>query len=169
TGRRGVHPPGDLERQQGPQGQRPGTRRRLAPAVRAVDVRDRPLRADRGALRGPVLTRRAPARDRQGRVGVHAGTVAVKGGPLDPGSGGGELRCSFGAAILDGADVDPAAAALAVAEDRLADQRNRAPSVAERYGELILAILGAQQPETSEHAFDVAALAAGVAARLGGD
>jgi diguanylate cyclase (GGDEF)-like protein len=87
---------------------------------------------------------------------------------LDPASGGAPLRCSFGAAVV----VDPTAdavAALVTAEDRLADQRNRAPSVAERYGELILAILRAQQPETSDHALDVAQLAAGVAARLGVD
>jgi diguanylate cyclase (GGDEF)-like protein len=70
--------------------------------------------------------------------------------------------------VITSADAD-SADALAIAEDRLADQRNRAPSVAERYGELILAILGAQQPDTCEHAFDVAALAAGVAARLGVD
>src|SRR4051794_31075711 len=87
---------------------------------------------------------------------------------LDPGGGGVALRCSFGAAVLTDPHAD-SAAALATAEDRLADQRNRAPSVAERYGELILAILAAQQPLTSEHAFDVAALAAGVAARLGVD
>src|SRR3954471_17814212 len=87
---------------------------------------------------------------------------------VDPGGGGVALRCSFGAAVLTDPHAD-SAAALATAEDRLADQRNRAPSLAERYGELILAILAAQQPKTSEHAFDVAALAAGVAARLGVD
>src|SRR3954447_9802499 len=87
---------------------------------------------------------------------------------LDPGAGGVDLRCSFGAAVVTEPGADPTAA-LAHAEDRLADQRNRAPSVAERYGELILAILRAQQPDTSEHALDVAALAAGVAARLGVD
>src|SRR3954471_17904541 len=87
---------------------------------------------------------------------------------LDPGAGGPDLRCSFGAAVLfDGAAG--AGAALAQAEDRLASQRNRAPSVAERYGELILEILRAQQPDTSDHALDVAQLAAGVAARLGID
>src|SRR3954471_2999366 len=87
---------------------------------------------------------------------------------LDPGAGGPELRCSFGAAVLTDATAD-AEAALAQAEDRLASQRNRAPSVAERYGELILEILRAQQPDTSDHALDVAQLAAGVAARLGID
>src|SRR3954451_22512222 len=73
---------------------------------------------------------------------------------LDPGAGGPELRCSFGAAVLTDATAD-AEAALAQAEDRLASQRNRAPSVAERYGELILEILRAQQPDTSDHALDV--------------
>src|SRR4051812_13174073 len=87
---------------------------------------------------------------------------------LDPGAGGPELRCSFGAAVLTDATAD-AEAALAQAEDRLASQRNRAPSVAERYGELILEILRAQQPDTSDHALDVAQLAALVAARLGID
>ena len=87
---------------------------------------------------------------------------------LDPGAGALPLRCSFGAAVLVDPEAD-AVAALVLAEDRLANQRNRAPSVAERYGELILAILRAQQPETSEHALDVAELAAGVAARLGVD
>jgi diguanylate cyclase (GGDEF)-like protein len=84
---------------------------------------------------------------------------------LDPRAGGPELHCSFGAVVV----VDPATravAALALAEDRLADQRTRAPSVGDRYGELILTILRAQQPETSEHALDVAQLAVGVAARL---
>src|SRR3954466_13748385 len=60
-------------------------------------------------------------------------------------------------------------AALAHAEDRLADQRNRAPSVAERYGELILEILRAHQPDPPDHALDVAQRAALVAARLGID
>jgi diguanylate cyclase (GGDEF)-like protein len=87
---------------------------------------------------------------------------------LDPGTGGLPLRCSFGAAVLFDRDGD-AGVALAQAEDRLASQRNRAPSVAERYGELILEILRAQQPDTSDHALDVAQLAAGVAARLGVD
>src|SRR3954452_2024346 len=87
---------------------------------------------------------------------------------LDPGAGGPELRCSFGAAVLTDATAH-AGTALAQAEDRLASQRNRAPSVAERYGELILEILRAQQPDTSDHALDVAQLAAGVAARLGID
>src|SRR5205809_703574 len=62
-----------------------------------------------------------------------------------------------------------AGSALAQAEDRLASQRNRAPSVAERYGELIVEILRAQQPDTSDHALDVAQLAALVAARMGID
>src|SRR3954464_3190590 len=87
---------------------------------------------------------------------------------LAPGAGGPELRCSFGAAVLFDGAAD-AGTALAQAEDRLASQRNRAPSVAERYGELILEILRAQQPDTSDHALDVAQLAAGVAARLGVD
>src|ERR671933_442669 len=50
---------------------------------------------------------------------------------LDPGAGGPGLRCSFGAAVLMDGSED-AGAALARAEDRLASQRNRAPSVAER-------------------------------------
>ena len=153
----------------------------------ALDLDDfRRYNAERGYEAGDVLLERFAARlaavdGESFALGADAFALVVEGTPeelwrrgaaalwaLDPGSGGVELRCSFGAAVLADAAADTAVA-LAVAEDRLADQRNRAPSVAERYGELILAILAAQQPLTSEHAFDVAALAAGVAARLGVD
>src|SRR3954464_7789642 len=131
------------------------------------------------ALLERFATRLAAAEGRAFALGADAFALVGEGTPeelwrrgaaalwsLDPGAGSVDLRCSFGAAVLTSAGADTAAA-LAIAEDRLADQRSRAPSVAERYGELILTILGAQQPQTSEHAFDVAALAAGVAARLG--
>jgi two-component system, cell cycle response regulator len=153
----------------------------------ALDLDDfRRYNAERGYEAGDALLERFAARlsavdGESFALGADAFALVVEGTPeelwrrgaaalwaLDPGSGGVELRCSFGAAVLADAAADTAVA-LAVAEDRLADQRNRAPSVAERYGELILAILAAQQPLTSEHAFDVAALAAGVAARLGVD
>src|SRR3954468_8330948 len=133
------------------------------------------------ALLARVADRLADARGHSFALGADAFALLVDGTPeelwlraaaalwsLDPGGDGVELRCSFGAAVLTEPDADTSAA-LAIAEDRLADQRNRAPSLAARYGELILTILGAQQPQTSEHAFDVAALAAGVAARLGVD
>src|SRR4051794_14364108 len=133
------------------------------------------------AILARVADRLADARGHSFALGADAFALLVDGTPeelwrraaaamwsLDPGGDGVELRCSFGAAVVTEPDADTSAA-LAIAEDRLADQRNRAPSVAERYGELILAILRAQQPDTSEHAFDVAALAAGVAARLGVD
>src|SRR3954470_21679880 len=133
------------------------------------------------ALLARVADRLADARGHSFALGADAFALLVDGTPeelwlraaaalwsLDPGGDGDELRCSFGAAVLTEPDADTSAA-LAIAEDRLADQRNRAPSLAARYGELILTILGAQQPQTSEHAFDVAALAAGVAARLGVD
>jgi diguanylate cyclase (GGDEF)-like protein len=153
----------------------------------ALDLDDfRRYNAECGYEAGDALLDRFAARlariDGQSfALGADAFALVVEGSPeelwrrgaaalwaLDPGSGGVELRCSFGAAVLADAAAD-AAVALAIAEDRLADQRSRAPSVAERYGELILTILAAHQPQTSEHAFDVAALAAGVAARLGVD
>src|SRR3954447_23727582 len=153
----------------------------------ALDLDDfRRFNAERGYAAGDALLERFAARlaDVEGRtfaLGADAFALVLEGTPeqlwrrgaaalwtLDPGAGGVDLRCSFGAAVLTERAAD-ATAALAHAEDRLADQRNRAPSVAERYGELILAILRAQPPDTSEHASDVAALAAGVAARLGVD
>src|SRR4051795_6317788 len=153
----------------------------------ALDLDDfRRFNAEHGYEAGDALLDRFAARlaEADGRtfaLGAAAFALILEGTPeqlwrrgaaalwsLDPGAGGVDLRCSFGAAVLTSAGADTAAA-LAIAEDRLADQRNRAPSVGERYGELILAILRAQQPDTSEHAFDVAALAAGVAARLGVD
>src|SRR3954471_16128426 len=133
------------------------------------------------ALLARVADRLADARGHSFALGADAFALVVDGTPeelwlraaaavwsLDPGGDGVELRCSFGAAVLTEPDADTSAA-LAIAEDRLADQRNRAPSLAARYGELLLTILGAQQPQTSEHACDVAALAPGVAARLGVD
>ena len=153
----------------------------------ALDVDDfRRYNAEHGYAAGDALLERladrlAAADGEAFALGADAFALVLEGTPedlwrrgaaalwaVDPGSGGPELRCSFGVAILTAAGAETAGA-LATAEDRLADQRNRAPSLAERYGELILAILGAHQPETSEHAFDVAALAAGVAARLGVD
>jgi HD-GYP domain-containing protein (c-di-GMP phosphodiesterase class II) len=153
----------------------------------ALDVDDfRRYNAERGYAAGDAFlaafgARLAALDGRAFALGADAFALLVDGTPeelwrrgaaalwaLDPGSGGPELRCSFGAAVIADPFAD-AAAALVLAEDRLADQRNRAPSVADRYGELILAILCAQQPETSEHALDVAQLAAGVAVRLGVD
>ena len=152
----------------------------------ALDVDGfRRFNAERGYAAGDLLLAdlggRLAGLGRAFALGADAFALVLDGSPeelwrrgaaalwsLDPGAGALALRCSFGAAVL----VDPegdAVAALVLAEDRLADQRNRAPSVAERFGELILAILRAQQPETSEHALDVAELAAGVAARLGVD
>src|SRR4051794_31716755 len=153
----------------------------------ALDLDDfRRFNAEHGYEAGDALLDRFAARlaEADGRtfaLGADAFALILEGTPeqlwrrgaaalwaLDPNAGGVELRCSFGGAVLTERGADPTAA-LAHAEDRLADQRNRAPSVGERYGELILAILRAQQPDTSEHASDVAALAAGVAARLGVD
>src|SRR3954470_8754383 len=135
----------------------------------ALDLDDfRRYNAEHGYEAGDALlerfaTRLAAAEGRAFALGADAFALVVEGSPeelwrrgaaalwvLDPGSGGVELRCSFGAAVLAAAAADTAVA-LAIAEDRLADQRSRAPSVAERYGELILAILAAQQPQTSEH------------------
>src|SRR4051794_20512665 len=131
----------------------------------ALDLDDfRRYNAEHGYDAGDALLERCADRlaDAEGQafaLGADAFALVVEGTPeelwrrgagalwsLDPGGGGVELRCSFGAAVLTG---DGATGALAIAEDRLADQRNRAPSLAERYGELILAILGAEQPKTS--------------------
>src|SRR3954465_12475672 len=148
------------------------------------------------AILARVADRLADARGHSFALGADAFALLVDGTPeelwlraaaalwsLDPGGDGVELRCSFGAAVLTEPDAD-SSAALAIAEDRLADQRNRAPSLAARYGELILTILGAPQPPTPEPALDAAApprphaarppcgvpaRAAGVAARLGVD
>jgi HD-GYP domain-containing protein (c-di-GMP phosphodiesterase class II) len=87
---------------------------------------------------------------------------------LDPSGGGPALRCSFGVAVVADRAGDPGRT-LALAEDRLADQQNRSPSLAERYAELLLHIQRSRQPDTSDHALDVALLAAGVATRLGVD
>jgi diguanylate cyclase (GGDEF)-like protein len=87
---------------------------------------------------------------------------------LDPSGGGPALPCSFGVAVVAEPGAD-AGSTLALAEDRLADQQNRSPSLAERYAELILHIQRSRQPDTSDHALDVALLAAGVATRLGVD
>src|SRR4051794_31175055 len=143
----------------------------------ALDLDDfRRYNAERGYDAGDALLERfadrlGAAGGRAFALGADAFALVIEGTPeqlwrrgaaalwsLAPGGGGVELRCSFGAAVVTEPGGDTAAA-LAAAEDRLADQRNRAPSVAERYGELILAILRAQQPDTSEHALDVAMLA----------
>jgi two-component system, cell cycle response regulator len=87
---------------------------------------------------------------------------------LDPSGGGPALPCSFGVAVVAEPGAD-AGSTLALAEDRLADQQNRSPSLAERYAELLLHIQRSRQPDTSDHALDVALLAAGVATRLGVD
>ena len=156
------------------------------PLLLALDVDDfRRFNAERGYAAGNLLLAdlggRLAGLGRAFALGADAFALVLDGSPeelwrrgaaalwsLDPAAGALALRCSFGAAVLVDPEAD-AVGALVLAEDRLADQRNRAQSVAERYGELILAILRAQQPETSEHALDVAELAAGVAARLGVD
>ena len=95
---------------------------------------------------------------------VWAGAVRVLIA-LEPVEGQVAPRCSFGAAV--GRPGIGAFNLLALAEARLEDQKQRAPLVPERYAELLLTLLRAQRPDTSDHAEDVAALAARVAARLG--
>jgi diguanylate cyclase (GGDEF)-like protein len=87
---------------------------------------------------------------------------------LDPAAGGPVLPCSFGAAVVADRATD-AEQTLSLAENRLADQKNRSPSLAERYAELLLWIQHGHHPDTSDHALDVALLVAGVASRLGVD
>src|SRR3954466_1382577 len=110
----------------------------------ALDLDDfRRFNAEHGYEAGDALLERFAARlaEVEGRtfaLGADAFALVLEGTPeqlwrrgaaalwtLDPGAGGVDLRCSFGAAVVTEPGADPTAA-LAHAEDRLADQRNRA-------------------------------------------
>jgi diguanylate cyclase (GGDEF)-like protein/putative nucleotidyltransferase with HDIG domain len=75
------------------------------------------------------------------------------------------LQCSFGVAVLpgeaDGCD------ALALAEERLEDQKRRGLVFGDRVGEVLLALMNAHDPELRTHAAEVARLSEAVADRLG--
>src|SRR3954451_18067692 len=121
--------------------------------------------ASRAAARGgPSACRRSgPLRPSQRRRHVRRGAAARWA--TDPTGGGPALRSLFEAAVIAERGAE-AGRALSLAEDRLADQRNRSPSMAERYAELLLWIQRSRRPETSDRARDVSLLAAGVAGRL---
>ncbi|HEY7604562.1 MAG TPA: diguanylate cyclase [Gaiellaceae bacterium] len=75
------------------------------------------------------------------------------------------LHCSFGVAILPVEATG--AAALALAEERLEDQRRRDLVFPDRLGELLLTLMEAYDSTLGQHARQVARIADAVAARLG--
>jgi diguanylate cyclase (GGDEF)-like protein len=76
-----------------------------------------------------------------------------------------QLHCSFGVTTMPLEASGPAA--LALAEERLEDQRRRGLLLPDRVGELLLTLMEAHDPTLSRHARKVARLADAVAARLG--
>jgi diguanylate cyclase (GGDEF)-like protein len=75
------------------------------------------------------------------------------------------VRCSFGVSVLP--LEASGGAALALAEDRLEDQKRRGLVFADRLVELVLTLTGAHSDELATHAREVARLSDAVAARLG--
>lgn len=75
------------------------------------------------------------------------------------------LRCSFGVALVP--TEATGYAALALAEQRLEDQKRRGLVFADRVGELLLALTEAHDRGLGAHAREVARLSDAVAARLG--
>jgi diguanylate cyclase (GGDEF)-like protein len=75
------------------------------------------------------------------------------------------LHCSFGVALIPVEATGPAA--LALAEERLEDQRRRGLVFPDRIGDLLLTLMEAHDPTLARHAREVARLADAVAARLG--
>ena len=75
------------------------------------------------------------------------------------------LRCSFGVALVPTEAIGYAA--LALAEERLEDQKRRGLVFADRVGELLLALTEAHDRTLGAHARQVARLSDAVAARLG--
>jgi diguanylate cyclase (GGDEF)-like protein len=75
------------------------------------------------------------------------------------------LRCSFGVALVP--TEATGCAALALAEERLEDQKRRGLVFADRVGELLLALTEAHDRTLGAHAREVARLSDAVAARLG--
>jgi len=78
---------------------------------------------------------------------------------------GDPLLCSFGAVLvpLEGSGGE----ALALAEERLDDQRRRGLAIADRVTEVLLALMHAHDPELRLHVDEVSRLADAVAQRLG--
>jgi diguanylate cyclase (GGDEF)-like protein len=75
------------------------------------------------------------------------------------------IHCSFGVALLP--LEDPAGGALALAEQRLEEQKRRGLVFADRISEVLLALMNAHQPELRKHASEVAKLTDAVGHRLG--
>src|SRR4051794_24390084 len=119
-----------------------GLRAGRAVLLLALDLDDfRRYNAEHGYEAGDALLERFAARlagveGASFSLGADAFALVLEGTPeelwrrgaaalwaLDPGSGGVELRCSFGAAVIEDGGAAETADALAVAEDRLADQR----------------------------------------------
>jgi diguanylate cyclase (GGDEF)-like protein len=76
-----------------------------------------------------------------------------------------ELQCSFGAAVLPLEATG--CAGLALAEERLEDQKRRGLVFADRVTELLLTLMDAHHPELRVHAREVARLSDTVAEKLG--
>lgn len=75
------------------------------------------------------------------------------------------VYCSFGAVLAPLGDSG--SAALAIAEERLEDQKRRGLVFADRVGELLLLLMHAHDPELRTHVAEVARLSDAVADRLG--
>ena len=75
------------------------------------------------------------------------------------------IHCSFGVAMLPLEDC--ADGALALAEQRLEEQKRRGLVFADRLGEVMLELMHAHQPELRTHAAEVAKLTDAVGHRLG--
>ncbi|HZQ63923.1 MAG TPA: diguanylate cyclase [Gaiellaceae bacterium] len=75
------------------------------------------------------------------------------------------LHCSLGCALLQ--PEAHGAAAFALAEQRLEDQKRRGLVFADRVAEVLLAVMGAHDEGLRRHGFEVAALAEAVSGRLG--
>ena len=75
------------------------------------------------------------------------------------------IHCSFGVALLP--HENPAGGALALAEQRLEEQKRRGLVFADRVSEVLLALMNVHQAELGKHAIDVAKLTDTVGRRLG--
>jgi diguanylate cyclase (GGDEF)-like protein len=75
------------------------------------------------------------------------------------------VHCSFGVAVLP--LEDPAGGTLALAEQRLEEQKRRGLVFADRVSEVLLAVMNAHQAELRTHAIEVAKLTDAVGHRLG--
>ena len=77
------------------------------------------------------------------------------------------VQCSFGVALLPLGDDGDGALALALAEQRLDEQKRRGLVLADRVSEIMLTLMHAHQPDLHTHAVEVAKLTDAVSHRLG--